>query len=770
MFVAEGRTGSSDRPIIHDERLELMHTGSVCLIAGALLGLRFGIHLQLVPLFIAAGAAASAGLSRGSAHGSRALAAVLLGLALATAALHRGLDARLPLASDGAEVALLGRVCGLPAERYDRTRLELCRHQATRLRRVRLYLYGVDRPQPRAGELWAVRARLRVPLSYLNPAGPDLAADHLFDGLDATGTVRVARRVDAAGRYGAARQMLADAVARNFPDEGGLARALLLGARDRLTAEDWDLLRRTGTAHLVAISGLHVMLVAGWVLAIAARVQRVRPGRGARSALAPVLGLMVAALYAGLAGGAIPTRRALAMLAVVVIAHLARRPQRPMHTLTLAAGAVVLLDPLAVAQTGYWLSVCAVAALLIASADGAPGWRSLLRAQLTVVLATAPLVSLIGGVLGPATLVANLMAIPWVGVAVLPPLLLGALAEAIGMSTVAGWLWWVSDAALSVLRAGLGQLADWPNWDLPPPAGPFTAALASSALIVALAAVGRGRSWFRGCAALTVAVVAMLWARPEPLPVGALTATVVDVGQGLAVVVRTRNHVMVYDTGPSWRGSGAAADITLVPVLRRYGVTRIDRLVISHADDDHAGGAASVARAFVVADRIGAGGRACRRGQRWDWDGVRFSVLHPPDRSWSDNDGSCVIQIEATGGRLLLSGDLEARGEDALLASGDLTRNDVVIVPHHGSATSSTRRFVSATAPGLVVVPAGRGNRWRFPRIEVVRRWRDVGARVLVTGQVGAVSLTIDRDGLDWTTELQRQPWPWRAYGMMREP
>ena len=196
--------------------------------------------------------------------------AMLLGLALATVALHAGLDARLPLAADGTEQALAGRICALPAERQDRTRLEICRRGATQLRRVRLYLYGIDRPHPRAGELWAVRARLRVPLSYVNPAGPDLAADHLFDGLDATGTVRVAHRIGSATLYGSIRQALADAVEVGLPHEGGLARALLLGARDRLTADDWNLLRRTGTTHLVAISGLHVTLVAGWVLTLGA--------------------------------------------------------------------------------------------------------------------------------------------------------------------------------------------------------------------------------------------------------------------------------------------------------------------------------------------------------------------------------------------------------------------------------------------------------------------------------------------------------------------
>ena len=148
---------------------------------------------------------------------------------------------------------------------------------------------------------------------------------------------------------------------------------------------------------------------------------------------------------------------------------------------------------------------------------------------------------------------------------------------------------------------------------------------------------------------------------------------------------------------------------------------------------------------------------------------MSFRILHPPDGLWSGNDGSCVLQIEAAGGRILLTGDLEARGEAALLASDSLLRNDVVVVPHHGSATSSTSGFVSATTPRLAVVPAGRGNRWRFPRIEVERRWRGVGARVLVTGRVGAVHLTIDEDGLSWSSELQREPWPWRAYGMMRE-
>jgi competence protein ComEC len=780
-----------------------MHTGSVCLVVGALIAVHAGIQLQIEALMVATAAAVGGACLQGSCPRGRrrrwgrllhGVVGLTIGSLLATDALSGGLAARLPLSEDGAERSLSGHICGLPEVEHERIQVELCRVGASELRRVRLTRYGPDQTRPQLGEAWTFRARLRVPLSYLNPAGPDLAAHHLFEGLDATGTVRSAQFLSPARGFSVFRQGLADAIDEALDHERGLARALLVGARDGLGSEDWDLLRRTGTAHLVAISGLHITLVATWVLCLARVAQRRAQWRGERSAAGPVLGLVAAIAYAGLAGWAIPTQRAVLMLTVVVLAHLARRPQRPLQTLSLAAAAVVLFDPLAVAQVGFWLSVCAVAALLTASAGPIAPGLVLLRAQALIVILTAPLVSLIGGVIGPATFIANLLAIPWVALVLLPLLLLGAVLQMLGLAMLGGALWSLADIGLRLLRLGLEWVAAWPTTDLDPPSGLITAVIASIAMIVAAAelqkmndAMGR---WTmiasRVGGALLIVVIAMRWAQPPPVPVRELRVTVVDVGQGLAVVIQTAAHNLVYDTGPAWRGGGSTAAITLVPVLRHLGVRHIDRLVISHGDNDHIGGAGTVERAVTVADRLGAGGRACARGERWNWDGVRFSVLHPPDQTWTGNDGSCVILVETDTGSLLLTGDLEALGESRLVSSGPLEQNDssrdpiadpiadlgvdVVVAPHHGSATSSTAMLVTATTPRLLVVAAGRGNRWRLPRIEVMQRWRHAGVSVLVTGRVGAVTLTFDRQGLAWTSELQRAPWPWRAYGMMREP
>lgn len=755
-----------------------MHTGSVCLILGAALGIGAALGLHPDALLLSAVAATVGAILAMAARRPWwiAGASLLVGAVLTSADLRIGLAARLPLSEDGGERAVAGWICSLPEVRGDRVRFELCRTGADQLRRIRLSSYGPDRIHPRLGERWAVRARMRVPLSYLNPAGPDLAADSLFDGRDASGTVLVAHRIAAADPASEIRAELADAAAAELPMEAGLARALLVGARDGLSDADWDLLRRTGTAHLIAISGLHVTLVMAWVLFIGRIWRWCAAGSGTRGARALVLGLLAATAYAALAGWAIPTRRALAMLAVLVLAQLARRRRAPLAVLCLGAGIVVLMDPLAVAQLGFWMSVCAVAALSIACASGEGVALGLLRTQLIVSITTLPLAAMVGGVIGPATVLANLFAIPWLTLLVLPALLLGASAWILGLHALAAVCWWTADLGLSVLRSGLTLFAGLPAMGLPQPANIGLAVAASLGLIMGLggqrvlpaSCSAQLLSSLRVAAALTAVAILLFPSFAQPA-IGELQVTVVDVGQGLAVVLRTREHTLVYDTGPSWHGGGATAAITLVPVLREAGVRRVDLLVLSHGDDDHAGGTAVLARSLPVMDRLGWGGRSCRRGQDWRWDGVEFRVLHPADGSLSGNDSSCVLAVRAAGHSLLLTGDIEAPAEAALLAAGGDLRSQVLIAPHHGSSSSSTAALVAATQPELVIFATGRANRWHFPRPAVLRRWQGTGAQVLITGRDGAVSVHFGPSGMTWSSELARAPWPWRAYGMMRE-
>jgi competence protein ComEC len=310
---------------------------------------------------------------------------------------------------------------------------------------------------------------------------------------------------------------------------------------------------------------------------------------------------------------------------------------------------------------------------------------------------------------------------------------------------LADWLWATLGAGLDLCWPALLAVAEG-SWALfSPPAAPRW--LVAVSLLATLAAVllpGRGLKLLAGV------LLATLLLRLPPLPAhGAFELTVLDVGHGLAAVVRTATHVVVFDTGPGWRGGAAAARVALVPYLRSLGVRQIDLVVVSHDDNDHAGGMETLSRSFAVpallgeaAHATGISSRPCRAGDAWDWDGVRFTVIHPPAGSrFRGNDASCALRIDGPGGSAMLLADPESRAEVAMLRQPLAV--DIAVVPHHGSATSSSTPLVAAVGASLALVSNGYGNRWGFPRPEVVQRWQHAGARVLTTAEGGAISVEV---------------------------
>ena len=245
----------------------------------------------------------------------------------------------------------------------------------------------------------------------------------------------------------------------------------------------------------------------------------------------------------------------------------------------------------------------------------------------------------------------------------------------------------------------------------------------------------------------------VLW-RPVSLPGSCVRLDMLDVGQGLAVVVQTRHHVLLYDSGPSYRGGGSAARSVVLPFLAHRGIDSLDRLVISHADNDHAGGLPFLL-ADVAVDRVLAGeslpqapgADACAAAAPWHWDGVRFDLLHPrAGDGLAGNDASCVLLVSAGGRRALLTGDIEADAEARLVRRRVLPRAEWLSMPHHGSRTSSTAAFVQAVQPRVAVVSSGYGNRWGMPMPDITARWRAAGASVINTAESGAVSQTLCSD------------------------
>jgi competence protein ComEC len=351
------------------------------------------------------------------------------------------------------------------------------------------------------------------------------------------------------------------------------------------------------------------------------------------------------------------------------------------------------------------------------------------------------------GAVSIVSVVVNLLAIPLYTLIVVPLVLIGTALlmawPAAGASVLAGTAWLIEVTWPLIAIPAQWSWATWGIAGLEPWAWIALCAGAAAAL-APLPASGRA-------AGLVLVIAACAW-RPMPPDAGAVRLTMLDVGQGLAAVVETRHHVLVYDAGPAFRSGSDAGAMAVEPFLRHSGLRQVDLLVASHDDLDHAGGAASVA-GLVPVRRLVASGRAldvvgpvesCRRGERWEWDGVAFEWLHPgPQRFEKDNDNSCVLRVQSGQHAVLLTGDIERRAEAELVEHGRLARADIVLVPHHGSRTSSTAAFVNATRPRWALVPSGHRNRWGFPKPDVVERWQSAGAEVLVGSATGAIEFEL---------------------------
>jgi competence protein ComEC len=691
------------------------------------------------------------------------------------------LQQQLPVALEGKDLVLEGVIASLPESNGQRSRFlfevsQLAeRGEVLPLGRVRLAWY---RPYPELeiGQRWRLQVRLKRPHGMANPGTFDFEGWLYQQRIRATGYVRaggdsVLLEADS-GTFPLQRlrqgllERLQTATAEH--PLGGLVTALALGERQGVTGEQWQLLRATGTNHLVAISGLHIGIVAGLLFFLVRRLWP-WPERLASPKAAALAALVAAALYAALAGFSIPTQRALIMVAVAMLALLGQHALRPVRVLAMALLAVLLLDPLAVLSPGFWLSFGAVAVILYGMGgrlDVSGWWWRWGRVQVLVALGLAPLLAVWFQQVPLISPLANLLAVPWVSLLVVPLVLLG---------TALITLWpWGAHALLSLALLGLDGLWWWLGWcaSLLPP---HWSVLAPPSWI--LPPVLIGMFWLlapRGWPARWLGLfwlLPMLLVRPAGPAPGEAWVTLMDVGQGLAVLVRTANHTLLYDTGPNYGAEADAGEMVIVPVLRHYGIHRIDTLILSHGDSDHAGGAAAVFAGMEVG-RFISGAAAplpwrehepCHRGQQWQWDGIGFSLLFPSlpgVRSGKGNDSSCVLHISTDSGAVLLSGDIEANAERELLASvPQELAAEVLVAPHHGSKTSSTAPFVTAVAARHVLFAVGYRNRYGFPHPEVAARYRAADARLHDTAGQGAITVRLGAGDIaveSWRQQARR--------------
>lgn len=625
----------------------------------------------------------------------------------------------------------------------------------------------------RPGERWRFTVRLKRPHGNANPYAFDYEAWLFERNIRATGTIRPrgeTQRLDSfVPGAGYAVERLRDVIRGRFlavlPDAPylGVLIALTVGDQRAIPAGQWLVFNRTGVTHLVSISGLHVTMVAALFAALVnwlwRRSERLMLWLPAQKA-AVVSGWLAAFSYALLAGFEVPAQRTLYMLSVVALALWSGRNFGVSRTLLLALLVVLVLDPWAVLATGFWLSFGAVALLFFVGTSRvgeARGWRATLAqwgtTQWAVTVGSLPLLLLFFQQFSLVSPLANAVAIPFVSFVITPLALLFAVVPWAPLLHLDHWL-------MEQLMVLLEWLAGWPVWQQAVP--PLWASLVAVAGVVwLLLPRGFPARWLGMCLLLP----ALVWPPPRP-GIGEAWVDVLDVGQGMAVLVQTSEHALLYDTGPLYSADSNAGLRVVVPYLRATGVEKLDALVVSHRDKDHSGGVTAVQGALPVGRLLTSisalGGEPCMAGQRWEWDGVHFSILHPDSadyavKSKKTNNMNCVLRVENAGGSVILPADIEAEDERALIArSPSLLRSDVLLVPHHGGNGSSSPEFIAAVGAREVVFSAGYRNSFKHPRPEVLERY--AASRQWRTDRDGEVHVVLagSTEVSAWRTERKR--------------
>lgn len=628
---------------------------------------------------------------------------------------------------------------------------------------------------PKGGDAWEVVLRLRVPRGASNPGGFDSEAWMFREGIGATGYVVASdrNRLLAAGEGGfllALRQSIGERIDRAIraPAVAAVVKAISIGTRHELSDDQWERYARTGTSHLMAISGLHIGLaaVASFVLAkLVLIVFRIRHGNH-RFAL--VAGLVSAGSYVLISGSGVPAVRAFLMLAAVVAALARMRVPCGFRVWALALAVVVTTAPETTGNAGFLLSFAAVLLLLWLGAQStgdagpSPAHRAarrilaLIRMQWVLLLGLLPATLMLFDRYAPASPLINLLAVPAFSLVTVPSTLLGLLLGG-PFESVGNVLLRVAAASIEWIETILAMTL-WPSGDQPAELGRTGAAIAIAGIAWACLPTGWPGRWLS-----VPAVVALLGWQPDRVASGCVRIVVLDVGQGQAVVVETEHTNLLYDTGPAWPGGGSAAANVILPYLAYRGIKQLDTTVVSHADLDHAGGLADL-EADMPIGRVLSGeplaslaSESCHRAMPWRRDGVDFRFLGTgagEDRR--GNDASCLLELAAGEHRALLTGDIERPVEELLVSRGGVRSSVVVTVPHHGSRTSSSTAFIAAVDAHYALVSAAWMNRWGFPKDDVVRRWEKHGSRVISTSAAGTITVELCASGVS-RPRLERQ-------------
>ncbi|MDX1901947.1 MAG: DNA internalization-related competence protein ComEC/Rec2 [Gammaproteobacteria bacterium] len=619
----------------------------------------------------------------------------------------------------------------------------------------------------RAGDHWQLTVRLKRIHSLMNPGGSDYEAWAFMSCVRAHGYVVTSqenillkheKRIAWLHQF---RQKIKEQIELLLPSSKTSAWiiALAVGERTGIPAEQWEVLRNTGTNHLMAIAGLHIGFMSGFIFILVKLLWRWMPRvcfYVPAVHAAAIASLITGVSYAAISGFSLPARRACIMLCVFIFAMILRRKLPPWQAFFLALLFILILDPLSVLSVSFWLSMVSVFWITIGiSGRIAPSglWWKYGRIQWVITLGLIPLTVLLFQQYSIISLLANFISVPWMGFLILPFILLAFISLVISLKW-AGIFFYCADKSLCMLWSILNFLSNLPYATIPHvSSSPWLIALGAFGILLLLLPSG-----FPNQRLGLFFLMTLLWPRYPFIPQGNLRFTVLDVGQGLATVLQTQHHLMVFDTGLRLSSDYDMGEIVLTPFLQTLHARVIDLLVLSHGDNDHAGGAGALVKHFSIA-KIQSGEPErihlknvlpCLRGDVWDWDGVHFAFLSPlQDETQQGNDRSCVLKVTTRDHKsILLTGDIEKKTENFLLAQEENISADILIAPHHGSKTSGLMSFISAVHPRWVIFAVGYRNRFHFPNPIVLKRYQSIGTIPLATDQTGAIQFDLSQKEL----------------------
>lgn len=676
-------------------------------------------------------------------------------------------DSLLPIAMEGQDLTITGRVIGLPSAGKNRVSFNFAPDRSANLtgvpKTLRLNWYHPEH-QLKPGQQWRLTVRLKQAHGLLNPGGFDYERWLFRQNIGATGYVRKHPEpflLANSDRWNIDRfrAYLSEKITKSLPnsENTGFIQALVIGEKQRIKPEQWQVLAKTGTIHLLAISGLHIGMVAALTYFLVLRLWS-RFGFNAVSAVAAasMFAGIFSFLYAALAGFSVSTLRALIMLMIVMLAVISKRNLNVTQLLSLSLLVFLLINPLTVLSPGFWLSFIAVVIIfycLCGRLQTVTEWRAMIIINCALAVGLMPLIIYFFQQLSLLSPFANLLAIPLISFIIVPLALLGSCMiffnEGLSVLLLQG-----ADLALTLLFQLLSYLAAWPYAQIPIQQPDwFELVLALMGVFVLLmpkSLPGRG---------LGLLLIAPLFLhKQDEIEPGAFRLSLLDIGQGLSIVVQTRSHIMLYDAGMKLDEKMDMGRNVVLPYLYHEGRYKLDLLLVSHGDNDHSGGAFSILDTIPVKQVKTSvpelfpkqKTERCVDGQTWLWNQVKFEILSPPRALfYKENDNSCVLKITSQYGSVLIPGDIERSAEQWLL---DHHRYElasaVLIAPHHGSKTSSSLVFLEQVKPEYILISSGYNNRFRHPHESIIARYEELGLNWFNTAQQGAITVAISEQGI----------------------